>query len=563
VAEALARALGNGTSFWSGLTRAQQMLLVAVAVLLPIVVFAGSQWLGDGQYVPLFASLSAEDAGTLMAHLKATKTPYRIGGTGDQILVPADRVNEVRLRVATQGLPLGGGVGFEMFDKPSLGISDFAQRLNHQRALQAELARTIGQLRGVTRARVHLVLPQPSLFTERDRPASASVFLKLAPGAKLGAEQVRGIVHLVASSVEGLTVDHVTVVDTAGRVLSAGADTAGGALSPRRLEIKAAVEEGIERRLQSLLDAALGPGQALARVAAQVNFDQVERTEERFENPVARQETRTVETTKGSSSTPPPLASVNPGTPPPGASTTSNDGTRESETISYEIGKIVARTLTTPGDIQRLSVAVLLNSGPKPNPSGKGDARPAAPRSPEDLEKIRRIVMGAVGFNQARGDEVSVVELPFDTAMVERERTLLEQPESAAPTSFGVDLGGVRQVVAVAVLLAAGVAVFFWLGRRQRRQRTLQEFERLLDRPETADAVRTAVTPSVGGASPEAVTAGPSGPLIPEEVLRQTKQRENIRQQVLSLANTEPEATAQLLRAWLVRRAGAVMRDGG
>ncbi len=557
MADALARALGNGPAFWGGLSRSQQILLVTVAVLLPIVVFVGSQWLGEGQYVPLFASLSTEDAGTLIAHLKATKTPYQVGGAGDQILVPADRVNEVRLRVATQGLPLGGGVGFEMFDKPSLGISDFAQRLNHQRALQGELARTIGQLRGVTRARVHLVLPQPSLFTDRERPASASVFLKLAGGTTLNGEQVRGIVHLVASSVEGLNADHVTVVDTGGRVLSAGAESGASGMSPRRLEIKAAVEEGVERRLQSLLEAALGPGQALSRVAAQVNFDQVERTEERFENPVARQETRTTETTTGSSSTPSSVAgSATPGAPAPAPSTTTNGGTRESETTNYEIGKIVARTLTSPGDIQRLSVAVLLNST-KTVTSDKGETRESTPRSPEDLDKIRRIVMGAVGFNQARGDEVSVVEMPFDTAMLERQRTLLEQPVPPAPSRLVGDLIAINPLMGAVVLVVAGIGVFIWLGRRQARRQALAEVALSLERQ-----VETVMQ---GGTAGEPVST-PSGPIIPDEVIRVSKQRENVRQQVFSLANTEPEATALLLRSWLVKKkSGSTMfgaRDG-
>jgi flagellar M-ring protein FliF len=542
VADALARALGNGPAFWASLSRSQQILLVTVAVLLPIVVFVGSQWLGEGQYVPLFAGLSTEDAGVLMAHLKATKTPYRVGGAGDQILVPADRVTEVRLRVATQGLPLGGGVGFEMFDKPSLGISDFAQRLNHQRALQGELARTIGQLRGVSRARVHLVLPQPSLFTERDRPASASVFLKLAPGGRLGGEEVRGIVHLVASSVEGLNADHVTVVDAAGRVLSAGAEAGKGGLSPRRLEIKAAVEEGIERRLQSLLEAALGPGQALSRVAAQVNFDQVERTEERFDpNPVTRQETRTVETTKGSSSAPSSVAASAAGAAP-AASTTSNDGSRESETVSYEIGKIVARTLTSPGDIQRLSVAVLLNTNTKTVTTDKGESKEAAPRTPEDIDKIRRIVMGAVGFNQTRGDEVSVVEMPFDTAMLERQRALLEQPVPPAPSRPVGDLLAVNPLAGAVVMLVAGVGVFLWLGRRQARRQALAEVALSLERQ------------GVGGMAGAGAAGLPASPLIPDEIIRVSKQRENVRQQVFSLANTEPEATALLLRSWLARK---------
>src|SRR5437870_8587097 len=283
MADALARVWSQGPGVFASLGRAQQVLLLALAVLVPSLMFVGSQWVSDGQYVPLFASLTTEDAGAIVTQLKGAKVPYRLGGGGEQILVPADRANEVRLKMAVQGLPLGGGVGFEVFDRPALGVSDFAQRLNYQRALQGELSRTIGQLRGVTRARVHLVLPQPSLFTDRERPASASVFLKLAPGSQLRAEQVKGIVHLVASSVEGLSPERVTLVDTAGRVLAMGGESATSAVSGRRLEIKTALEDSLERRVQTLLDSALGPGQAITRVAAQMNFDQMERTEEKFD----------------------------------------------------------------------------------------------------------------------------------------------------------------------------------------------------------------------------------------------------------------------------------------
>ena len=433
MADALAGVFDNGPAAWTGLGRSRQMGLVGLAVVLIVGGFVASQWMGQMTYVPLFASLPAEDAGAIVAQLKASKTPYRVGGAGEQIMVPADQVNEIRLRVASQGLPLGSGVGFEVFDKGSFGLSDFNQRINYQRALQGELARTIGQARGVTRARVHLVMPQPSLFVQRERAPSASVFLKLAPGTRLTNEDVRGIVHLVASSVEGLVPARVTVVDTAGRMLAAGSEPdgggGGGSVAPRRVEIKAAVEDGIERRVQSLLDSALGLGQAMTRVSTQLNFDQVERTEERFDpTPVAKQETRTVEKTKAHADGPMlPAGTPTPGAPSPPHNATSSEGTRETATVNYEVSRIVARTLTSPGEIQRTSVAVLVNTASKVTEGAdKKEVRESVPRSAEELEKIRRLVMGAVGYNQARGDEVTVVEMPFDTTQRDRERALLE-----------------------------------------------------------------------------------------------------------------------------------------
>lgn len=558
MAEGIDRLLERGPAAWTGLGRARQLGAAVLCLAVAGLLFLGSQWLLESQYVPLFASLAAEDAGPIMAQLKASKTPYRIGGAGEQILVPADKVAELRLRMAVQGLPLGGGVGFEVFDKTSFGVSDFSQRVNYQRALQGELARTIGQLRGVSRARVHLVMPQPSLFSDRERQPSASIFLKMTTGGRLAPEEIRGIVHLVASSVEGLSPERITLVDTAGRVLAAGSDgTAPAGLSPRRVEIKTAVEEGLERRVQSLLDAALGVGQAVTRVTAQLNFDQVERTEERFDQtPVARQETRTVETTNGSSSTPstapaPPATPPAPGAavpPSPAASSHSTTTTRETENVSYELSRIVAKTLTTPGEVQRLSLAVVVNTGTRTTPGpDKKEVREPVPRPPEEIEKIRRIVMGAVGFNPARGDEVTVVEMPFDTALRDRAQNLLEHGDPASPLG---GLGGSTTGIGAVALLVVAAAVGTWILRRRSRQRALEEVARSLHMQGGRGA--GSATDPTGSRGHEAGESTMEG--VPDEFARISKERDGARQKALGLASAEPAAAAELVRAWMVKK---------
>lgn len=583
MSETLNRFFTTGPAVWTGLGRVQQILLLVLGLALPAALFVGSQWLTEGQYVPLFASLTTEDAGAIVNQLKASKVPYRIGGTGEQILVPADRVNELRLKMAVQGLPLGGGVGFEVFDKPNLGVSDFTQRLNYQRALQGELARTIGQLHDVAHARVHLVLPQPSLFVERDRASSASVFLQLKPGGQIGRDEVRGIVHLVASSVEGLTADRVTIVDTSGRVLSVGAENGASALSPRRLEIKAAVEEGMERRLQSLLDAALGPGQAVARVTAQLNFDQVDRTEERFDpSTVARQKTVSKESTQGRSTTPSIPAGIPDGTTQQSAQSqannavTSNQGSRETESVTYEVSKVVAHTLTSPGDVQRLSVAVLVNAGVKVTVGpDKKEIREPVPRPPEELEKIRKVVMGAVGFNADRKDEVTVVEMPFENPTADRERELMEAPAPPAKKPWWVAMPVLGGVAAAVLALLVGVVLLLLRGRSRRRALaevalTLAEQSEAATHvgvPATADAAAAAAHAhaAVAGGPRRALSPTPPTPLVPDELLKLSEERESVRQRAMAMAQGEPDATAQLLRAWMVKKKslGKGVRDVG
>jgi flagellar M-ring protein FliF len=590
--EALDRLLGSGPSAWTRLGRGPQLLLIALTLLAPLVFF-GAQWLNEGTYVPLFTSLPPEDAGAVMGQLKAAKTPYRIGA-GEQILVPADKVSETRLRLAMAGLPVGGGVGFEVFDRPSLGVSDFAQRLNYQRALQGELARTIGQLREVARARVHLVLPQPSLFTDRERPASASVFVKLQTGAQLRAEQVKGIVHLVASSVEGLSPERVTLVDTAGRVLAIGGDAATGPLSGKRQELKTALEENLERRVQTLLDSALGAGQAITRVAAQMNFDQIERTEEKFDpNGVMRQKTRSSETTKGRSTTPTTPAPAPAGADPAAAqaaaaaNVSQNDGNRESESVTYEVSKIVARTLTSPGEIRRLSVAVVVNAAGRPAaaapaaPGADPKATPApapapAARTPEELEKIRQVVMTAVGFSEPRGDSVTIAEMPFDTTVLDRERALLDQPAPAVPGGRGLNLNlGMPAIAGAGVFVVVVLAVLVWLTLRGRaRTRVRDEIALSLERGPGAAAAATAHLVRETGMAPAAAAAAVAAmprvtgtprapqPIVPEDMLQLTRERDDIREKAFAMASSEPDATAQLLRAWLVKKKPGTMMTG-
>src|SRR5947207_5295402 len=255
-------------------------LVLASGVGSLVVVLALAWWVEQPFYRPLFTNLAEQDASAIVEALRAEKAPFRLEDDGRAILVPADRLYELRLALASRGLPEGGSVGFELFDRQTLGQTDFLQRLNYQRALQGELGRTISRLGGVESARVHLALPDRSLFVGEDRRPSASVVVKLAPGRALSAAQVDGIVHLVAASVEGLAADGVTVVDQGGRMLTTNrrGDETGGAL-----EMQTSIERQLAERVESMLAAVVGRDKAVARVAATLDFARVERTEETYD----------------------------------------------------------------------------------------------------------------------------------------------------------------------------------------------------------------------------------------------------------------------------------------
>lgn len=375
------------------------------------------------EYRPLFANLTSEDAGEIVKKLKEQKVPYRIEADGTAVMVPADKVYDLRLSLASDGLPQGGGVGFEIFDRKNFGMTEFVQKLNYQRALQGELSRTISRLSGVEQARVHLAIPEKSLFKDEEKKPSASVVLKMKSAAPLRDSEVQGIVHLVASSVEGLDPDNVSVIDSRGKIMSRGgsSDPTGRATSAM-LEMQRNYEKAVEERLQAILDKAVGVGKSVAKVNAVFDFRQVERFEERYdpESTVVRSEQRSEEkngTTAAISSGIPGVQSNTGKAPPPAATGSMNQGSRSDETMNYEISRSTARTIEPVGTLARVSVAILVD-GKHEGAAGDGGSSKGkyVPRSAEELQKIESLAKSAVGFNAERGDQVTVANIPFQDA---------------------------------------------------------------------------------------------------------------------------------------------------
>lgn len=365
-------------------------------------------------YKPLFTNLTAEDAGEIIRKLKEQKVPYNISNDGRAVLVPSDKVYELRLALASDGLPQGGGVGYEIFDRKNFGMTEFVQKLNYQRALQGELSRTIGQLAGVEQARIHLAIPEKSLFSEDEKKATASVVLKMKGNRSLRESEVQGIVHLVASSVEGMDPEHVTVIDSRGKVLSKGEGSdVSSRMTAAMLENQRNYEKNTEERLQSLLDKALGSGKSAARVSAAFDYKQVEKFEERYdpENAAVRSEQRSEEKSAlANAASGVPGVQTNLGRTAPGAASANVGGSRSEETYNYEISRQTARIIEPVGTLAKISVAVMVD--------GKYEGAPGAgkyaPRTQEEMQQLESLVKSAVGFNPQRGDQVTVVNIPFE-----------------------------------------------------------------------------------------------------------------------------------------------------
>ncbi len=493
-------------------------------------------------YQLLYGNLAESDASSVVEWLKGQNIPYQLGNSGHNILIPAKNVYEARLSLAAQGLPQGGGVGFEIFDKQSFALTDFVQKVNYSRALQGELARTIASLGPVESARVHLALPEKRLFKDQQKAATASVILKLAPGKRLNETQIEGIVHLVSSSIEGLDPSKVTVLDQNGNVLSRIGDKSGGGnLSPDRLEYQAQVEQRLESRAQTLLDKSLGPKNAMVRVSATLDFSQSEKTEETFdpEEPVIRSEQHSEEKS-GSEITGgvPGVQSNLEGNTNQAAGATP-PSSKSQRTTNYEISKVVSKTINPVGTVSKLSVSVLVADKVIP---GKEKQPPTTEaRSAEELKTLESMVASALGLDSQRGDKIEVTSMPF-----------LEASEGGGDEEGASNrLYQYLPFIRYGLLLVAGLLLYFILVRPLMKNlsrdvtahyKTVEEME--------AEQART------GGAGGRGRGGGPavsSDILVGGAAYREAMESssEDPLDKIRRGVRTDPVFTAHVLRGWI------------
>ena len=386
------------------------VLLVALALSVVLLLQARTA----GQQL-LYANLSMHDAGAVSTWLKNQKIDYSLRNDGKDIWVPADQLYQTRLDLASNGLPAGGGVGFEVFDQQSFALSDYVQKVNYTRALQGELARTVSTLAPVESTRVHLALPEKRLLKSQQKEASASVIVTLVPGKTLDKKQVQGIIHLVAGSVADLEPANVKVIDANGVILEGLKEDDGSSLvSLDTLNYQRQVENSLEIRAQDLLDKTMGKDHAMVRVSANLDFSKVEKTQELFDadDPVVRSEQ--VNQESNGSESPGGIPGVQSNLQGPesaaiGAGSTSN---KNSRTTNYEISKTVSRIVNPTGTINKLSVSVLVADKP-PAEATAGKPAETVPRSAEELKSIENMVASAIGLVPARGDVITVTSMPF------------------------------------------------------------------------------------------------------------------------------------------------------
>lgn len=517
--------------YWQSLSSQQKIIVSTLSAVILGSLVALSFYAGRTDYAALFTNLGTEDAGAIVAKLKETRTTFQITDGGKTIKVPAKDVYETRLSLAGQGLPQGGGVGFEIFDKSFFGMTEFAQRLNFQRALQGELERTMRQVSTIEQARVHLVLPEKELFSEKEREPSASVILKLKPSARLEKAQIKAILNLVKTSVEGLKENNISIIDTNGSLLSQSYDENQygftSELVSSQYELKKQLEKNVENQVVSMLERILGPGKAVVRATVELDLGKKEATEETYtpiegmkEGGILRSQQRKNEYFKGTGSTAGvgvPGATTNIGNVPGYQQTQSSGGssdyTKDETVVNYEINKKVAHLISAPGEIKRLSVSVLLDG-----------ALPA-----EKVNTIKQAVSSGVGLNMQRGDQIVVESVAFDKTYLEQEKKEMDKLVTKDMISNAVKTGSIIFVTLIIFLF-----VLSMIRHQSVVKKAAGEIKRAKDGSVIPMAGQTTLSDVI---TPGGLAAGSKDP--------------ELNKQLEILAREKPKEVAEALKNWI------------
>jgi flagellar M-ring protein FliF len=529
--EQVRQAVAGFARVFGELPLGKKIALAATAVFMLVGILVTSYFASRVDYSLLYSNLAQEDMLGITEKLKELNVPFKMERGGTAIAVPVKDVYRLRLELAGEGLPGGGGVGFEIFDRSTFGMTEFVQKLNLRRALQGELQRTINSIESITSSRVHIVIARRTLFNDDESKSSASVVLKVKGSRKLSKGQVDGIAHLVASAVESLSSSEVTIIDSNGNILSGvPEDDAVSRMTVSQMEYRRNFETGMEKRIRTMVERVVGAGKAIVRVSADIDFKQVQRTEETFDpdSQVARSEQRNEEKTVGAAM-PVGVAGVASnlpgGAPAAAAAGKPASSSRVSETINYELNKVVQTIIEPSHKIIKLSVAVMVGGRYKLSKDEEGNSvREFQPLADEDKARLQNLVRTAIGFDANRQDVVTVESMRFDVTPLLEEEDKLEVEASREYVLNLIRYAGIV-VLGVMVFLFLLRPVLNWIGRSAREVEELQEF------PKTVAEMEREVT----------------------RVARPAVEKP-FRTRVSELVSENPEQAAELVRAWLKSR---------
>ena len=525
---------------WNRYTQKQRYIFIGVIAAILISIFGISFWYGSKpEFVPLYTNLETKDAGDVVNNLRESGVQYQVteNRRGTTIYVPATQVHDVRLELATAGLPRGNK-GFELFDDSKLGVTEFQNKVNYLQALQGELTRTIEQIDIVQKARVHIVLPEDSLYKKNEKPATASIMLMIKPNEQLAPAEVKGIVNLVSHSVQGLTPENVTIVDEAGNILNEQDDEEFmktqrfNLQTLTQIEMTRKVRDHIQDNIQTLLDNSLGEGNAFVRVSVELDFDARSVDRQTFtpvvdESGIIRSQQDISESYNGQSNQPGGPAGVQGNIPGYVAEdrNASTEYERKESTRNYEVNEENQKVVSSPGSIRRLNVAVLVNDTV----------------TELQQESLLRAVSSAAGINQDRGDTISVEPLPFNMEKREREKAEEEAEKARVDRILYMEIGALLLLIA---LVTGGIL----MNRRKKQQEreAIEEARRIEEERIRAEEEERRRLEEEERARAVEADKIPEDSLTDEE--RQQREEKKV---ILKLIEERPADMAMLIKQWL------------
>jgi flagellar M-ring protein FliF len=533
----------------------RQQVSIAIAILvMGVGLWQLSSWNRERDFRPLYANLPADDAGEVIAKLKTDGIEYRVDDSA--IRVPSDKVAEIRLRMASAGLPKTGRIGFELFDKTNFGLTEFAEQVNYRRAIEGELERSIMALTEIERARVHISLPKDSVFLESKQEAKASVVVSLRTGARLSPQNGAAITYLVASAVDRLSPDAVSVIDTRGNLLirprKASADPNGD--QPEvDLEYRQKMERDLVSKISSTLEPLLGAEKFRAGASVEVDFSSADQSEETYDptKSVMLTAQKTEDVTGVSLQAGVPGTASNLPRPPARQPGSGGGTTRSTENISYQTSRTIRRTRLPQGTVKRMSLAVLLDQNVRWEGKGAKIKKIIEPPSPEKIKTIRGLVAAATGFSETRGDQLTVETLPFESTLGAEPPSdlvpVIAPPPNPLPKWMQKYVKDMSPGMLIGIGLGALVIVIapiLLLRMRRKSQAVPATGEHALNPADVFEGQLASRAASQERLEAEAISALK----LPSAG---TKKAEVLSKHLKKTVKDDPAAAAQLLRTWI------------
>lgn len=540
--------------FFIGLSPGRKFAFAGLSVAVIAVISGLFMWAGKSSYRPLISNLNPEDSANVIRILRDKRIPFRVDSSGRNIEIPPESVYDLRLELATMGLPQSSTAGYELFDKQTLGTTSYVQKINRKRALEGELIRTINTIKGVKRSRIHLAIPEKSAFSEDQKKATASVVLDLEPGTSLNEKQVYGIEVLVSRAVEGMEIADVSVVDSNGKVLSKTSRDPMVAMTADQVDFKLKFEDEQAKNIESMLNRIVGEGHVVAKVAAEFDFTRLSETQTIFDSdgiaPLSVQKNNS--TMEGSRPGPSGAAGAianTPGQPPQESPLVKNDTKKTYETINYKVPEILRQTSKPAGTLKKISIAVVVDGKQTKvtDKDGKVQAK-VEPWSPEKLKEFETIVASAVGIDRKRGDTVEIKNMEFSRDDFDEAQ---KQIEAAERRAYYLNL-------VVYLIAGAIIVLFFMLVVRPFIQwiteNTIDGVDSFL--PQTIEELeKFQKNLNLPGLEE-------SMPVLPERIDPAKVEGEMIKEKIITLVDTNPHKAALVLKDWIKEDKKKDKKDG-